>query len=358
MAVSLYVYKEEDSDKIVIMTIKIRNSNFELLRLVSMFFIVMYHFLCYIYLTESKETEILYRAMWLPLHIGVICFVLISGYFHINPTCKGAAKLLLPVIFYYTVPCIIANVCGISGGGGIINAVMIFSKSPYWFVRVYFYLFLMAPLLNKWLDETSFSKKKYILCVLGFIGVFMAIMGDRTVYEGKNVVLFMFLYVIGDIIRDKQDNIKKINNGVLFTIWLIFNIGIVVLWILLGDSTAGKILWHLSFMYSHPILIANGVLLFVVFGKMKLNSKVINYGAASTFSIYILTECSLIKVNLIHPVLSCIYSSCQKSSIIVLLVTVLFTMAVMALCIIIDKLFTPLFNCLQRKVVGVIEDKL
>lgn len=82
------------------MVAKIRSSNFELLRIVSMSFIVMYHFLCYIYITETHETETIYRALWLPLHIGVICFVLISGYFHIRPTVKGAMKLLLPVLMF------------------------------------------------------------------------------------------------------------------------------------------------------------------------------------------------------------------------------------------------------------------
>lgn len=98
----------------------IRKSNFELLRIVCMLFIVSYHFLRYLVENDNVSTPIVYKATWLPLHIAVICFVLISGYFHIRPTFKGALKLLLPVLVYYAIPCFIVRCCGITDyiGGG------------------------------------------------------------------------------------------------------------------------------------------------------------------------------------------------------------------------------------------------
>lgn len=80
------------------MVTKERESNFELLRVFAMFSIVLYHLI----LESSKAfgyAEI--RTLQLPLHIGVPLFVLISGYFHIRPSFKGLAKLLLPLFAFY-----------------------------------------------------------------------------------------------------------------------------------------------------------------------------------------------------------------------------------------------------------------
>ena len=82
------------------MTQKIRESNFELLRIFAMFCIVLYHLML-----ESSNafgyTDLALRPLWMPLHMGVPLFILISGYFHIKPSFKGFTKLLLPLFVFY-----------------------------------------------------------------------------------------------------------------------------------------------------------------------------------------------------------------------------------------------------------------
>ena len=78
---------------------KIRESNFELLRLLSMLFIVWYHLLCF-FVVETDDAPV-YKAMYFPLHVAVICFVLISGYFRIRPSIRGVAKLMFPLLMFY-----------------------------------------------------------------------------------------------------------------------------------------------------------------------------------------------------------------------------------------------------------------
>ena len=55
-----------------------RKSNFELLRIVSQLYIILYHIFCFfIY----PNTEIAFhKAIQMTFHVGVIDFVLISGY--------------------------------------------------------------------------------------------------------------------------------------------------------------------------------------------------------------------------------------------------------------------------------------
>ena len=66
-----------------------------------MFAIIAYHLLLFFVCVESDFVA--YWALQLPLHIGVILFVLISGYYGIRPSLRGFCKLMLPVIFYYVI---------------------------------------------------------------------------------------------------------------------------------------------------------------------------------------------------------------------------------------------------------------
>ena len=89
----------------------------ELLRIVSMFCIILFHLL--LFFVEPNSGNPIYRAHQMPLHIGVILFVLVSGYYGIKTSLRGLCKLLLPVACFYVpveaVSCIIRN----DLGGGI-----------------------------------------------------------------------------------------------------------------------------------------------------------------------------------------------------------------------------------------------
>ena len=115
----------------------IRESNYELLRLIAMLFIVWYHLMLWFIVPIDDFPS--YKSMYMPLHVAVICFVLISGYFHINPSVRGVAKLFYPLLVFYLPLTIYEFVFNGERGN-----LLFFSKSPYWFVRTYFYLFLMA----------------------------------------------------------------------------------------------------------------------------------------------------------------------------------------------------------------------
>lgn len=70
---------------------KLRQSNFELLRVVAMLFILCYHQVIYYVLPTIGDSS-LFQGMQLTLHTGVLLFVLISGYFGIHPTVSGGVN--------------------------------------------------------------------------------------------------------------------------------------------------------------------------------------------------------------------------------------------------------------------------
>lgn len=80
---------------------KTRNASFELLRIICMFMIVLYHL--FIKLDYSAvSTSALYSSLLFPLHVAVICFVLISGYFGIRLSFKKLSAFYVQVLFYNT----------------------------------------------------------------------------------------------------------------------------------------------------------------------------------------------------------------------------------------------------------------
>ena len=76
-----------------------RDSNMELLRIISMFLIVIYHVFTYV-LVKYEEPYPLISSFITLTHIGVIVFFLLSGYYGIKPTVIGAFKLYTWMVFF------------------------------------------------------------------------------------------------------------------------------------------------------------------------------------------------------------------------------------------------------------------
>ena len=72
--------------------LKTRDSNMELLRIIAITFIVLYHLTAFFANAWGEENRLMY-SLNLMLHTGVILFVLISGYYGIDPKSEDAAYL-------------------------------------------------------------------------------------------------------------------------------------------------------------------------------------------------------------------------------------------------------------------------
>lgn len=257
--------------------------------------------------------------------------------------------MLLPVIVYYAVPCFVLRCFGVTDfiGGGQ-QAVFFLSKSPYWFIKAYFGLFLIAPVLNHYLDSAITKEKLYLLLSLMFVSVWSSIMGDSAYLDGKNIAMFMTLYVLGDILKEIQPKINRIPNWLFLIVWLFLNVILIILFILYNGSTIGDTVWSLSFPYSSPVLIVNATLFFILFSRLTIKAPLINIVASSVFAVYILTEHSLIKPLLLMPVLNTIYDG-SSGSIEIIVYTMLFALCVMTSAVILDKIFQPFFKiCISR----------
>ena len=133
--------------KITTVAQNVRQSNMELLRIVAMFMILVYHTVYYVFYDYRGESPIFASLMTL-LHIGVPLFVLISGYFGIKPSVKGFFSFYLILLFYNFFLYVIRLVYGdvVFSYSDFLKQWFPFSIGPYfWFFKVYMMLYLLSP---------------------------------------------------------------------------------------------------------------------------------------------------------------------------------------------------------------------
>lgn len=268
---------------------KVRESSFELIRLLAQWMIVIYHiYLVHIYVLNNVPFD---KAIWLPLHIGVPLFILISGYWGIRVSGKGLGRLIGQMLIY-TVPLILLYnyLHGISGGKTLIKSLLFVSNTPYWFMRTYLCLYLFAPVVNHYLNDINLKNRVYLIASLLFISVYMGTLAgvDPALNDGKNLGNFVLLYVLGNTLHVYGYVWRAWSQRNIFLVWIVLNIFLVVIYSVFIDNIIGKALFKASFPYNSPILIVNAIIFLMLVAKKPFKSKLVNYLGASALSIYLL----------------------------------------------------------------------
>lgn len=310
-----------------------------------MFYIVWYHLLAYYLYVFPHDglSDFMIEAAMPSLHIGVIVFILISGFYGIKPSIKGFSKLLIITMVYF-IPLQFAHLIiddRLSHPKAILNTIMFISNTPYWFIRTYLYLYLCAPLVNAYIRLSSQKQLNAILIVIGIIAVYFGTtQGDTSLNDGKNLVNFIFLYLLGYTIKYYLPQLHKVKRIYYLIAFLILNAGLVISLLFFPRGTfVGNEIWRFSFPYCSPILIFNASLLFLVFSGMSFYSKYVNSIAASMFAVYLL-HCHPMVIDLYQPEVSKIIS---KSILDIYALSAVYAFLIMGISILIDKVLTPLW---------------
>lgn len=263
-----------------------RNSKFELLRIVAMLLIVFYHLVTYfLYQIPNSINQEFFTALLPTLHIGVILFTLISGYFGIRSTWKGLISLLMIVVIS-NLPFILN---GVIRNGEYSYRLMFITNTPYWFIRCYLYLYLVAPFVNKAIDKLALRERIGALVAFGVISIYFGCTeGDIALQDGKNLVNFIFLYLLGHTLKITQERWQSWNLWSLLGIFVGMNVLTFTLLYFSYGAYLHDFVFNLSFPYRSPLLIINAILVFMIFEKLHINSVWINSIATSMFAVYII----------------------------------------------------------------------
>ena len=197
---------------------KKRQVNFELLRILCMYMIVVGHCLFHGRVTAKLGYGTTnYFLSYLIQSFSVVhvnCFVMIAGYFSIDRAFKAqrVTKFWRQVSFYAVTICLCYGVCAGVAGQDIMMAVLPISSRNYWFASIYMGLILLMPFLGSLAVRLSKRQYRYLLILLSvFLSFNHMIFQVNTygTYEGRELPWFIFLALTAGYIKLHTEQKRK-----------------------------------------------------------------------------------------------------------------------------------------------------
>ena len=336
-----------------------RNSSIELLRILSMFAIVMHH-----YALKGTFDWNPYNPKYsgaikvnLFLHyfgkLGVVLFVLFGAYFLCEKqfNFRRPINLIVTTVFYsfglYFVFKLF-NPTGIWGTDSVVRVLLPFPlPSGYWFVYSYIVMLFAMPFLN--IIIRSLTKQKLLLLIIGLILLWSFLSIGLQIFDSKPdtfvdsfgytpTTYFFLVYFVSAYIRKYSG---KILNSKVYTM---FGAVICVLIAILLSALAinEKLFNGIADLFdvNSPLVLLTSIFIFSYFKNIQFNSRIINYIAGSMFGVYLIHEDSFVRPFIWQNILSSnLYAG---SGIEYLLAGLLFSLIVFISCILIDIIFRRL----------------
>lgn len=275
---------------------KERSSNFELLRIISIYMIVLYHmYLHSMWGGISSVPLCLSKVLTIGLSswgiVGVDCFVLISSYFLIDSKFKimRIIRLILCMVFYQFSFLLITQWPTIELSS-VCKALLVPILSDYWFATAYILLLLVTPFLNKLINVLNVSGLKKISAVLTCIVLFY-----HTMYPSASIgkwAIFICLYFIAAYLK-RSNAIHRINTRSNLK-YLAFSLLLSFILFLIFDNYnyIGPIRhFHSSIIAKYsPLAAFISIITFLMFMRINFKSTVVNYLSKGVLGVYIISE--------------------------------------------------------------------
>lgn len=290
---------------------KVRQSNFELLRVISVILILMSHCDDFFGFGDAYSTTLGVNKLindWLHAggQIGVGCFVLISGYFMVQQdfSLKRILKLAGEIWFYaigiWAVWLALNIYQGeVQLGTTLVQTVYAFFPllfTHYWFATAYTILMILSPFFNKLIF--SMDRKNYRTFLTILIVIFVVLQGGipkalQEMSEGRLIPVFIMYFIAGYLKRFRTE--RKYNAARHFSvaagvyILLIASSYIITLLGVMLDSQSIVSQQYFYRVLNSPFIVVICTELFIGMMETPIKyNKRINEVAACSFGIYLI----------------------------------------------------------------------
>ncbi len=268
---------------------KARESNIELLRIVLMAIIIVWHYLVYgeSLLQNLTHTSYIYLAPLLTFPVD--CFVFISGFYGLKLTRRKLISIIGMLVTYsVSIFFITSALKGFFDIKAFIISFFPVSTNYWWFFTQYILLLIISPILNLCDNfEKAFFRKILVLSVVFYLGIMSLFFGTKMGCIG-DLPLFIFLYLTGKYL--KRFPVQQLVSNrwmILITLYVLS-----CLLICVSKSDEQGILKIIS--YNNPIVVLMAIEVFYIFKQIKIGTiKLVNIVSSSVFVSYIVTESSL-----------------------------------------------------------------
>lgn len=337
---------------------RIRESRFELLRLIAIFLIVLHHLALHTAIDNLPGITINRAITQLYLiggKLGVNCFVFITGYFGILNRFRSEKILKVEIeVLFYTIICFIISFVFLGDAisfRSIAGSVFPTIFRTYWFVTGYVGMVLLSPYIN--IMANKISRKQYIALLITMCGMFSFVPTFLRQWNWcSELFWFVFLYLIGGFIRLNEEELKDKGlkwwlGGTVFTFCLIWMISVVLMFLALKWDRLNSYVNVFSLStYSMPILVC-GFCLFMTFVSIKpFYNKVMNQLANYVLGVYLIQSNPFVSSRILWPWIE--QWELYKKNFWILW-ALLITIFIIAGCMLIDAIRFQLFKGIKIK---------
>ncbi len=287
-----------------------RNYGIELLRLLSMFYVILLHTLGHggILDAAKKVGDRTYNIIWF-VEIWAYCavdiFALISGYIGYESNKKDIKlnklfKLWVTVVCYSILGVLICRAFGSEpiGMRELAKSCFPLINGLYWYFNAYVGAFLFFPIINIALENVSDKLVIKLMVLLGIVlPVFEILTGQYKFMNGYSPIWLIILYFVGAS-SNKLDLQKKISKK-LCIIVAALSIIVTWLWKIYGikyksDIVELTISKESLVSYLSPTILIVSLCNLLLFSQLRIDNSIIQkiayVGGGSSFAIYLLND--------------------------------------------------------------------
>jgi len=300
-----------------------RNSSFELMRIISMFLIVLYHIIYHGQILENTSglLALILRFIMALTLVHVSSFVLLSGYFQHDKKMRLSKAISLnnSVWFYSIVIALFAYfIFQVTYDKvSIFKILMPINYDQYWFIKEYLILYLITPILN--IVIKNINKKQYqkmLIALFLITSLLPYITGGYflNVNNGYSLYYMIFLYFTGAYLNkyplNKEKIFKKFSEKKFLKIFIISYLSFCLINFCLYKFASifinkGELLSYFAgiitynfLSYNNPLILFASISYFLIFTCFKVSNKYINKFAGLMFGVYLIHENNYIKIQM------------------------------------------------------------
>jgi len=271
-----------------------RKSNFELLRIFSMFLICTHHFVIHgVYNFASQNiltpfNNVFSAILSTPGKLGVALFLLITGYFMVDamPKIKHAFSLYFQT-WFYSIIFLGLYLCNVQNIQPEIIKCSLFPvvHNAYWFITGYLILYILIPFINK-VFKFIFERHYEYYAFIGFTVLFLIIHTE--------ISDFAYLYCLGGFIKKEifpfnKLKIKHYASGIiLLFVWLTYY-AFTNIWSA-NPADFGNIM-HIAGTLHSPYILLSAICIFCMFSHLDFGvNNFINNISKNVLGVYLIHE--------------------------------------------------------------------
>lgn len=293
-----------------------RKSNLELLRIIAMFLVLVVH-ADYFSLGMPVAEDIAFKPLpsftrMFMESMSIVCvnvFVMLSGWFGINPKFKSISNFCFQCLFFL----ILIYAVFLSFGWaqlslkGIAGCFCLIKWN--WFIKAYALLYIISPILNTFIEQVD--KRTYKMVLLFFF-LFQTVYGWLThavdfYLDGYSPFSFMGLYLLARYIHLYPCRFSRLPHSCyLHGYWGITLLMAIFCYV---DTMDGPSRFTYGmFTYYNPLVIFSSLCMLLYFNKLSIQSSFINWVAASCFAVFLLHSNPNIAEPYFKPLMQGIYT--------------------------------------------------